>query len=72
MAYRDGSGISSRFSNFVILQTGYKTVAGQLIRADFLIPKALTIERNQLQHPVIIQFHSGALVSDFPNQIDLM
>ena len=60
MALIDGATIDARFSNFSILQTDYKNVGNNGIRADLLIPKS---NPAQGKRPVIAQFHGGGLVS---------
>lgn len=57
----------SRFDDFTILTTTYKTVAGHPIKTDVLIPKnpasssspAVTTK----QYPVILRYHGGGLIA---------
>lgn len=58
----------SRFSNFTILTTPYKTVLGHQIITDILIPSHLTNKSSSIPtegsplRPVLLRIHGGGLV----------
>ncbi|KAH8755340.1 Alpha/Beta hydrolase protein [Diaporthe sp. PMI_573] len=57
----------SRFDDFTILTTTYKTVADHPIKTDILIPKTLTssssLTASNKQCPVILRYHGGGLIT---------
>lgn len=58
----------SRFSNFTILTTPYKTVLGHQITTDILIPSHLTNKSSSITtegsplRPILLRIHGGGLV----------
>ena len=59
----------SRFSDFTILTTTYKTVHGHEITTDILYPKTLSQAFEKTQKtpscPVILRYHGGGLISGY-------
>ncbi|KZL79649.1 alpha beta hydrolase fold-3 protein [Colletotrichum incanum] len=56
----------SRFADFAILTTTYKTVADHPIKTDILIPKNLTFSSSPAtteQCPVILRYHGGGFIA---------
>ncbi|KAH6952258.1 Alpha/Beta hydrolase protein [Fusarium avenaceum] len=54
----------SRFADFTILTTTYKTVAGHPIQTDVLVPKHLTSSMASTKPcPVLLRYHGGGLMS---------
>ncbi|GJC85515.1 putative carboxylesterase 120 [Colletotrichum liriopes] len=56
----------SRFADFTILTTTYKTVADHPIKTDVLVPKTLTSSSSPTttkQCPVILRYHGGGFIA---------
>lgn len=63
MAHHASQGLE-KFSKFDILETPYKVVNSQGIKAYVLTPKTITLGK----HPIIVEFHGGFLVSPIIRQ----
>ena len=51
--------VSSRFSDFNVVDVNYKEVNGTLIPASILIPKDIKPGK----HPILVRWHGGCLIT---------